>query len=140
MLHHGRQVRAPVESIGKLRQIPRAVLRAVKRMVSPAQGRFQVAQHRVDPLELKHLGGLPAATGHMARVSGATLQDLIEASRAVGNHVGACSRAVLVHAYIATLVPPAIGVKRMNRGLAWSFVRIAGTTADLSNAPGPQRI
>lgn len=52
-LEDERQIEATVEAVLRLSQIAMPVLSEVKRMVRPTDGRLEVAQRRVDRLELR---------------------------------------------------------------------------------------
>ena len=52
---------APVETINKRTEVTGSVFGEIKGMVGAAQACFEVAQHRVDPIELRQVLGLAAA-------------------------------------------------------------------------------
>ena len=54
------QVEATVEAVGEACEVAVSVLAVVQRMEGPCQSRLQVAEHRVDPLELGQIAGLEA--------------------------------------------------------------------------------
>lgn len=57
----GLQMEAAIEAIGEGGQVPLAVLGEVKRRVSAAETRLEVAKEGVDPQKLRQLLGLAAA-------------------------------------------------------------------------------
>lgn len=46
------QIEAPVKSLGKCAQVAGRILAEVKRMITPAQTRFEITEKGVDPFEL----------------------------------------------------------------------------------------
>ena len=84
--HEVAQVEAPVESVGEGAEVAGGVLAVLQRVESAGQGRLEVAQHRVDPLELRQVAGLAVTHDHR-RVQAPGVGHCGEAGKAVaGNH------------------------------------------------------
>ena len=82
------EIKSPVEAIGERGEIAGCILSKGERMVTPAQAGLEVAQNRVDPLELGQVLRLPSADhGRLVRASGRS--DGGEAVQAVGKHCAA---------------------------------------------------
>ena len=79
------QVEARVEAIGEGGQVAPSVLALVQRMEGPGQGGLQIAQHRVDPLELGKISRLEGADrgGH---VHAAGVGHRSKAAQAIAGH------------------------------------------------------
>ncbi len=79
------QVNAPVEAVAKSSEVGAGVFCIVQRVISPGQAGFEIAQHGVDPLELRQVARL-AAAGDMGGMGAAGLRHGAEAGQAVRQH------------------------------------------------------
>ena len=79
------QIEAPVEAIGEGGQVVFSVLAVVQRMEGPGQGRLQIAQHRVDPLELGQVARLEG-THHGGHVRATGVDHRSKATQAIAGH------------------------------------------------------
>lgn len=62
--HQVAQIEATVESVGESGQVVGGVLAVLKRVVSTGQRGLEVAQHGVDPQELRQISGLALTDDH----------------------------------------------------------------------------
>lgn len=85
---NGRQVKTAIEAVLNLCEIALAVLVKVKRMVGAAEGRFEVAQQRVDGVELLKFDAGSAAASDGTLVTGTDRGDAREAGQPIGDHLG----------------------------------------------------
>jgi len=92
--HHVRQAVSAVEAVFEFRQVALRIFR-IERVVAGAQGRLQVAEHRVDPVELVffHRGAAAAADHRLVGASG--FGDAVEAPQPVGHRMGAVRQVLL---------------------------------------------
>ena len=82
------QIETPVESVGERAEVSIGVLAVPECLVGSRQHRLQIAQHCVDPLELRQLPELALADDFDA-VSAPGFSDRGEAAQAVAEYVGA---------------------------------------------------
>jgi len=85
---NGRQVKAAIEAVLNLCKITLTVLVKVKRMVSSTEGSFEVAQQRVDGVELLKFDAGSATASDGALVAGADRYDAGKAGQTIGDHLG----------------------------------------------------
>ena len=85
---NSRQVKAAIEAVLNLCKITLTVLVKVKRMVSSTEGSFEVAQQRVDGVELLKFDAGSAAASDGALVTGADRCDTGKAGQTIGDHLG----------------------------------------------------
>jgi len=85
---NGRQVKMAIEAVLNLCKITLTVLVKVKRMVSATEGRFEVAQQRVDGVELLKFDAGSAAASDGALVTGADRGDAGKAGQPIRDHLG----------------------------------------------------
>jgi len=81
-----RQIKATVEQILHLSQVTMPVLCEVKRMVRPIDGSLEVAQHRVDRLELRQLDTVDTAAGDDSFMLDAHRLHSNKALQSIGDH------------------------------------------------------
>lgn len=77
------EIKSTVEAIGKSAQVLLRVLAKAKAVVAATQTGFEVAQHRVDPLQLRHVHGL-ASSYHSAVVGAACFRHSAETGQPIG--------------------------------------------------------
>ena len=80
--HQAVQIESPVEAIGKGGQVVGGVLAVLQRVIGASQRGLEVAQHGIDPQELRQISGL-AVTDHDRLVGAACVGYGAEASQAV---------------------------------------------------------
>jgi hypothetical protein len=85
-LQQGSQVEPTIEPVGKRAEVVAGVLAELERLVRAVDHGFEVAQDRVDPVELRHLARLALADDHVA-VRAACVDDAGKASQSVAEHV-----------------------------------------------------
>jgi len=82
-LGQGLEIKSAVEAIGKSAKILLGVLAKTKAVVTATQAGLEVTQHRVDPLQLRHLLGL--SSGHNGAFMGATcFRHSVETGQPIG--------------------------------------------------------
>lgn len=82
--HQPAQIEAAIESVGEGGKVVGGVLAVLQRVVGPSQRRLEVAQHGVDPQELRQISRL-AVTDHYGLVGAACIGDGREATKAVAD-------------------------------------------------------
>ncbi len=88
------QVESPVESVGKGAQVLRGVFTKAKPVVAATEPGFQVPQHRIDPVQLRHIFGF-SSCHHRALMGTACQGDRTETGQAVRNN-RAARREILI--------------------------------------------
>ena len=79
------QVEAAIEAVGEGGQVALGVLAVVQRVERASQGCLQIAQHRVDPLELRQVARLECAQ-HDGLVQAACVDHGGKATQAIAGH------------------------------------------------------
>jgi hypothetical protein len=82
------QVKAVVEAVAEGTEVLTGVLVELEGLVGAAEHGFEIAQHRVDPSELRHIARLTAADDHV-RVSAPGIDDAGKAGQPVTAHITA---------------------------------------------------
>ena len=75
---------APVETINKRTKVTGSVFGEIERMVSAAQTGFEIAQNRVDPVELRQVLGLATVRDDCA-VLAASISNPGKTAQAIGS-------------------------------------------------------
>lgn len=87
-MQDGAHVEPAIEAVLELGEVAVGVLGKTEGMVGPADRGLQVAQQRVDGLELRQLHARPATAGDDALVGGADQGSGAEAPQSIGEHGG----------------------------------------------------
>ncbi len=82
------QIESAVESVGEGSQVMACVLVVLQRMKSTGQRGLQVAEHCVDPLELRQIAGLESADDQR-QVATSSIGHRREAAQPIADHPGA---------------------------------------------------
>ena len=82
------QIEAPVEAVAEGAEVLAGVLAELEGLMRPVDHRFEVTEHRVDPLELRQLTRLAITDDHV-RVGATGIDDTGKAVQAIAAHVAA---------------------------------------------------
>ncbi len=107
-------------------------------VIAAAQGRLQVVEHAIDPVELRFLqGGAPAPDDYRP-VPASGPGHAVEAFQTVGNHLAAGARCRPAQSAMCDFRKPLTPLSLMRGGRPSSVVCTAATNGVLPSAPRPR--
>ena len=111
----GSQVDTPIEAVAKRSKVAAGVFDVVQGVIRARQTGFQIAQHRVDPFELRQVAWV-AGADDVDRVGAVGVGDRVEAGETIGQNFAAGARFLTAQSLMAAELKPSTSESLTNKG------------------------